>query len=112
MEIIRKTEGKVVVIGISGRLDTTHFTEFENMLMSIIDDGNIHIAIDLSGLEYISSSGLRVFLMGLKRLNARGGKMALCCLQENIAQIFKIAGFNTIFQIFNELQEGIAYCGA
>lgn len=112
MEITSRSQDNVMILKISGRLDTTHYNEFEKKLMQIIDEGQTRIAMDLENLDYISSSGLRVFLMGLKRLNTRGGHMALCCLQESISSIFRIAGFNTIFSIFPDLEQGVAHCAS
>ncbi|WP_287681765.1 STAS domain-containing protein [Methanobacterium sp.] len=56
-------------------------------------------------MEYISSSGLRVMLSSLKKLNAMGGNLKLSSLQPYVMEVFKIAGFTKLFQIYNDEQE-------
>lgn len=91
---------KAVVIEIDGRLDTTNFGQLEKKIMQNIEDGNISIVVDCSNMDYVSSSGLRIFLMALKKINAAKGKFVLCGLQESIREIFEISGFTSIFNIY------------
>ncbi len=108
MEVTDVKKGEFLVINISGRLDTSNYGELEKKLIGFIESGDKKIAVDCSGLNYISSSGLRVLLMALKKITAAGGKFHLCCLQDNIREIFEIAGFTSIFRVFNTLDEAIA----
>ena len=100
MEITENRSGEVTILGIKGRLDTTNYSVLEKKLMSLIDEGQIKILIDLSGMDYVSSSGLRILLMALKRITVAKGKFAMCNLQENIKEIFEISGFTNIFDIY------------
>ncbi len=100
MELTELTNENYTVIQIRGRLDTTNYNQLETRLMELIDAGRIRILVDCSGMDYISSSGLRVFLMALKKISAMKGKFILCSLQENIREIFGISGFSSIFEIY------------
>lgn len=55
--------------------------------------------IDLAGLEYVASSGLRVFLMTQKRLRGVGASLRLINVQPQIEEIFRYAGFDRILDI-------------
>lgn len=99
MEIIQNKQGNVLVLDLNGRLDTTNYTEAEKQFMEFIKNNEINIVVDCSGLEYISSSGLRVFLMTLKKITSLKGKFVLCGLRDNINEIFEISGFTSIFDI-------------
>lgn len=107
MEVTDSKNGNFLVIGITGRLDTSNYGELETKLLGFIESGEINIVLNCSGLSYISSSGLRVLLMALKKITAVNGRFYLCCLQENIMKIFEIAGFTSIFSIFTNLDEAV-----
>ena len=107
MEITEKKTDKCTVIGINGRLDTTNYSVLEKKLMELIDTGQVRLLINLSQMDYVSSSGLRILLMALKRITAAKGKFALCSLQENIKEIFEISGFTNIFEIYDVEEAGL-----
>lgn len=107
MELNTSKQNGFLVAEVNGRLDTTNYGEFETALVKLIDGGEHAIVINLAGLTYVSSSGLRVLLMALKKLNSVGGKFHLCGLPPNIHEIFEIAGFCSIFTIFNTLEEAL-----
>jgi anti-anti-sigma factor len=106
MEIKATTSGDIFVLEIHGRLDTTNYMEFEKNLLDAIN-GNAKILIDSQQLEYISSSGLRALLVGLKNADSSGKKLALCSLQPVIMEIFKISAFISLFKIYPTREEAI-----
>ena len=99
MELIEQKTDRCVIIGILGRLDTTNYSILEKKLMELIDSNHDKILVECSKMDYISSSGLRILLMALKKITLMKGKFALCGLQENIHEIFEISGFTSIFEI-------------
>lgn len=105
MEVKDSKSGNFLVLDLAGRLDTSNYGELEKKLIDVIENGEKNIVINCSGLNYISSSGLRVFLMALKKITNAGGQFHLCSLQENIMEIFEIAGFTSIFKIFSTRDE-------
>ncbi|MFA5849371.1 MAG: STAS domain-containing protein [Bacteroidales bacterium] len=88
------------IIGVEGRVDTTNANEFEKAVMEVVASGINRIILDCSGLNYISSSGLRVFLIVQKKMMASKGELRLCSLQPGIQEIFDISGFTSIFSIY------------
>lgn len=95
------------VIHISGRIDSTNYAEFEKQINQLFASGEKHIIINCNGLKYISSSGLRVFLIAQKKAVAEKGKLHLCELQPSIKEIFEISGFSTIFDIYETMEEAL-----
>ena len=95
------------MIGIDGRLDTTNYSVLEKKLMELIDTGQSKLLVNLSEMDYVSSSGLRILLMALKRITVAKGKFALCSLQPNIKEIFEISGFTNIFEIYDNEEKGL-----
>ncbi|MFA6404313.1 MAG: STAS domain-containing protein [Salinivirgaceae bacterium] len=109
-EISIKKSEKVTVVEIKGRLDTTNYLTLESNLNQMIQAGERNLLIDCINLDYVSSSGLRVFLVALKKLNQINGKFVMCNLQENIQEIFEISGFISIFQVFSSKEEAMQAC--
>ena len=107
MDITERKTADIVTLSLSGRLDTTTAKAFEDRILAHIESGQRRIAIDLAELEYISSAGLRVFLLAAKRLDAAQGRIALCALTEPVREVFDIAGFIPIFAIYDSLQEAL-----
>ena len=80
---------------IEGRLDTTTAPEFESVLMANMDGVNT-LTIDCTGLEYVSSAGLRVLLSAHKRMV---GALTLINVCELVMEVFEITGFVDILTI-------------
>jgi anti-anti-sigma factor len=105
MEISEQNTDQCVIIGIEGRLDTMNYTVLEQKLMELFDHHKYNILVDCTRMNYISSSGLRILLIALKRITLMQGKFVLCGLKENIHEIFEISGFTSIFEIHQSVEE-------
>ena len=100
MQISEEKTGDVLVVGLKGRLDAATSKTVEDFLLQKIDAGERYLVLDLAALDYISSVGLRVFMMAVKRLKTVQGKVVVSSLQPTIQQIFEIAGFQNLFPMF------------
>ena len=107
MELIEIRKEKGLVVGIRGRLDTTTYGLLEKRLADLFEAGEKHIAVNCLDMDYVSSSGLRVLLIGLKRARIEQGRFVICCLRDNIREIFEISGFSSIFEIFPTEEEAL-----
>jgi anti-anti-sigma factor len=107
MELIEKNTDKCLIINIKGRLDTINYGILEKRLMELLDQNISRILVNCAQMDYVSSSGLRILLMALKKVTMLKGKFALCSLQENIREIFEISGFTTIFEIYANEEEAL-----
>lgn len=96
---VTKLESGETLLKIEGRIDTVTAKEFEKSSMIVLHDNPSQIVMDCSELSYVSSSGLRVFLMLQKGVNAAGAKMRIINMSEAIKQVFKITGFSSILNI-------------
>ena len=107
MELIEQKTEKCVIVSITGRLDTTNYNLLEKKLTDLIDKREDKILIECSKMDYVSSSGLRILLMALKKITMVKGKFVLCNLQDNIREIFEISGFTNIFEIYPSQEEAL-----
>jgi anti-sigma B factor antagonist len=109
MEIRETSAGDVVVLELDGRLDTKTSHLLEKKLLDLMGEGKLRIVVDMASLQYLSSAGLRVLLMLGKKLNAaENGNLALCSMNENVREVFDIAGFTAVFTIENSRAEALA----
>ena len=97
MTIDKKLEGNVLNVAITGRLDTTTAPTLEEDLKPALD-GVSELNLDLSGLEDISSAGLRVLLSVQKIMNKQGS-MKISNVIPEIMEVFDITGFTDILTI-------------
>lgn len=95
--IIEK-DGKYIVT-LEGELDTAHALEFEETMKPLHDVTGKEIIIECTELEYIASSGLRILLGLLKNAKAKGNKVVLKNLNDEIKDVFKMTGFIDLFVI-------------
>jgi len=108
MELSVKNEEKGTLVTVTGRMDAVSSPEFEKELARLIDEGNINFVIDLAGLDYISSSGLRSILVTAKKLKAKNGQILLASLQAVVKEVFEISGFSAIIPIHESVEEAMA----
>jgi len=107
MEIEEKSVGDVAILTLNGRLDAYSSNDVERRINALIDDDCVRIVVNLDGVEYISSSGLRVMLASLKRLKKEEGDLKLACLKPYVKEVFDIAGFTQLFEIYDREEEAV-----
>jgi anti-anti-sigma factor len=101
MEIQTRKEKNAVIISVKGRIDALTAPGFEKGLSDFILKGETVFLLNFSGLEYISSAGLRSILATSKKLREIQGKILFAGLQGPVEEVFKISGFHSIFKIFD-----------
>lgn len=97
MTINKIPEGEKLTVSIIGRLDTTTAPNLEAEFKSSLD-GVKELVIDMGGLEYISSAGLRVLLSAQKVMNKQGN-MTLINVGDVVMEVFEVTGFSDILTI-------------
>ena len=111
MKLTSNTYADTLVIAPAGRLDHDNCDAFRAGLQPHIDSGAREgrgIVLDLSCLEYISSAGLRCFMLAAREARNQGGKVVLAALRPVVAEIFQISRFNLIFDIHPTLRGALA----
>jgi anti-anti-sigma factor len=99
MEFAQEQAGDVVIVRLTGRLDSGAAKSAEDGFNAALSGGTPHLAVDLTKLDYISSAGLRVLLVVAKKVQQAKGKVALFGLSPNVREVFSVSGFDTIFSI-------------
>ena len=119
MEIAERRTADIVILCLCGKLDGTTAKTFEEKILTRIDSGDRCFIIDVEELQYISSAGLRVFMLAAKRLDGAKGKLVLCGFKKTIPyhtlnrildpvrETFDTAGFFTIFSSYGSHDDAI-----
>lgn len=87
-----------VRVTLSGRLDTITAPEFQAQVLPLVEGASSCI-IDCSGLSYLSSAGLRTFLLVHKRLMSSGARLALDGVAPAVREVLDLTGFSGIFDV-------------
>ena len=119
MEITESRTADIVTLSLSGKLDGTTAKAFEEKILGQIESGDRRFIIDLAELDYVSSQGLRVFLLAGKRLDSANGKLVLCGFKKTIPyytlnripdpvrEVFDTSGFSSIFPSYGSHNDAI-----
>ncbi len=100
LEIGYSRLGDYVVIELEGEVDVYTAGKLRDAIREKVEEGEYRLAVDLSKVAFLDSTGLGVLVGGLKRLNPHDGKLAIICDNERILRIFRITGLEKIFTIF------------
>lgn len=102
---LREPVGPALVFHVSGRLDAHGAGELAPMLAPIA--ANQAVVVDLAGVPYLSSAGIRIFLELYKRQNASGGRLMLAAVQPYCREVFKVAGLEGVFSLFETVESAL-----
>ena len=107
MEINLINIEQIQVVELVGRIDALNNSKLEDSLAKITENMAYHVIVDCQKLDFINSSGLRVFIMSLKKSKAANKLFLLCNLQKNIKEVFQYSGFDNLFDINLNKEEAI-----
>jgi anti-sigma B factor antagonist len=100
MESSRSAVDGIRVLRVTGRLDAVTSSVFESELVGSLRDPGEHMMVDLSGVDYLSSAGLRALIVAARAAGASGRELALVGIRDTVMQVLATAGFDTFFRCF------------
>ena len=111
LEIKQDRIADVVVVAVAGRVDHANADQFRAEFWPSLAScavGGDRLILDLAGLEYISSAGLRVLMLASRDVKARDGQMVVCGLQPIVREIFEISRFNVVMHVLPDRNAALA----
>lgn len=100
MQVSSESLEKMLVVSVTGRLDFGASAAFQQSLESAVAEAKGRaVVLDCSGLEYVSSAGLRGFLIGARAAQAAKVRFLVCSLQKSVAEVFEVSGFAKIIPV-------------
>jgi anti-anti-sigma factor len=98
---------QITLVQVHGRIDSMTANQLGEALTREIDGGNIHVVLDLSSVDYMSSAGLREIVTALKKAKRAAGDVRLAQPSDRVREVLEMAGLDTIFRIFSSQSDAI-----
>ena len=109
MNLNTKTVDNVIVINLAGRLDVHLSADVEKEINNIIHtETGKHLLLNLKDVEYMSSSGLRIFVSTMRILKETKRSLRLCNMNNAVKKIFEVVELMDMFDIYDTEEEAIA----
>ncbi len=111
MEIEIHSVAHVTVVSLTGQLDTNTSREVQSQLLPRVEPEG-QMVLDLSGVDYMSSAGLRVLLSLYRHTSNQRGSLVMVGVAEEIRDTMEVTGFWDFFQVCDTLDQALARLGA
>ena len=96
INILEGKKNQYLIVRMIGRLDTITSPQAEKTLFDLISSGEHHVLLNLDGLDYISSAGVKLLLIAAKMLQDNAGNLVLCSPNISVQQVLAISGVTQI----------------
>jgi len=103
--------GNVTVLSVKGDIDSSNFQELIEKATQVLKQNYLHLVIDLSQVNYVSSGGLVAFQSIAGHAAGMGGKVVFSGPNSKVAKVFDLTGFNKILGVFHDLASAKASLG-
>lgn len=103
----REQDGRTVV-QVEGEIDVYTAPVLREHLNEAVAEGRHHLIIDMTGVDFLDSTGLGVLVGSLKRIRSHDGSLQLVCDQEKILKVFRITGLTKVFPIHASVEDALA----
>ena len=107
MEATESRAGGTTTLRISGRVDGSVSKQLEQRVQDIVSRDE-HVIVDLGAMSYVSSAGLRCFIILAKYAKAKQKSLALVALQDEVSEIFDISGLLNLFKVYGTVDDAVA----
>ena len=102
------TEGDKAVLAVRGSVDLTTAPALRTRLAELIDDGHTCVVVDMSGTDFLDSTGLGALVAALKRLRMKDGEIRLVCTSGHVRKVFEITSLDRVFGMYESLEAALA----
>jgi anti-anti-sigma factor len=102
---------EVTVISIAGSVDALTAATVTEYFEQTLEGGRPRIVADLSGVDFMSSAGLRALLAALKQSRQMGGDLCLAAAKPGVERVLKMSGFTSILKTYTTVDEAVADYG-
>jgi anti-anti-sigma factor len=106
VNLTQRTAGEVLVVRLAGELDGRAAPAVQSRLAELCAAGR-DVLLDLAGLTYLSSAGLRTLLLAHRWAQAAGRRLALAAVPDRPADVMAATGFLGFFELFDDTDAGI-----
>lgn len=105
-------ENTSTIVNVTGSVDALTAAELSKVLTAQITKGHANLVVDLTGVEFMSSAGLRTLLGAVKEARSSGGDLRITSTNPGIDKVLKMSGFHTIAKVFPSQAEAVSSFGS
>jgi anti-anti-sigma factor len=105
-------ETNSTIVNVTGSVDALTAAELSKVLLNQVTDGRANLVVDLTGVEFMSSAGLRALLGGVKETRSSGGDLRIISTNPGIDKVLKMSGFHNIAKVFTSQAEAVSSFGS
>ena len=105
-------ENNTTIVKVTGSVDALTAADLSKVLTTQITDGRTHLVVDLTGVEFMSSAGLRSLLGAVKEVRSNGGDLRIISTNPGVDKVLKMSGFNNIAKVFPSQAEAVSSFGS
>ncbi len=105
-------QGEVTVLAVAGRLDSGQSSRLALEWARLPEGGQVKIVLDLSGMEWVDSSGVGALVSLAKQARARGGAVKAAGLQRQPMEVFRLLRLQLVFELCDSVEEAVAHFAA
>jgi anti-sigma B factor antagonist len=102
---IEKINAYTVLFIQEERIDAHNSSELKEVILHLIEQGEVNVIVQLEQVKFIDSSGLGALLSGHKSAAAKSGKMAIVNMQQQVLSMFELTRLDRVFEIYADLTE-------
>lgn len=99
VDVREEALGDVLVLRVHGRLDAVSSPNVERKIFDYINGGRYKILLNFSGVDYLSSAGMRMLLSTSKKLKTFNGKLVVSCVTSNVMDVLRMSGFDHVLDL-------------
>jgi anti-anti-sigma factor len=109
MEIVRRSENGIPILVLTGRLNQASADALHAAAMEVAgDETSKALVVDMGGVDFIASVGIRSLIRPSQALSMRGGKLAVANLSPQISEFFKLTGLDQMFRVYATVADATA----
>ena len=105
MQITEHDQNGISVFALQGRVDSAGASDLDRVLQGAIGAGHYKLVLDMAGVSYINSAGLRTLADILTKSRSNDGDLRLVALTPKVERVFKIIGFDKFFTLYDSVEE-------
>ncbi|MFO7536636.1 MAG: STAS domain-containing protein [Chloroflexota bacterium] len=107
LDIEVQTFRRADMVTVAGRVDSNTASELDQALKQVMDGGRHNLIVNLAGVNYLSSAGLRSLVAALRECKRQRGDVLLVSPSERVLEVLRLAGLDTLFTFYDDETEAV-----
>lgn len=108
LDLATSVVGGKTVVSVAGEIDVYTAPKLRDLITELVSDEAYHLVVDMTGVEFLDSTGLGVLVGGLKKVRSHDGSLQLVCSSPRLLKIFRITGLSKVFVIHDTVEAACA----